>query len=90
MKRRVSVMRQTSLAPDQPFHSGPIQPVEEKKANENDKKEIEELPLANDEKEELKSLELKLSNSHKNVLRKLIAVWIFQMSFCFFILLDTY
>jgi len=46
------------------------EPVEK----EEDKKLI---PLAPDEATELKDLELKLRNSHKNVLRKLIAVWIF-------------
>ena len=63
---------------------------EPKHAELNAKVKSKERDLLPDEKEEKKQLEIKLKNSHKNVLRKLIAVWIFQMSFCGFILIDTY
>ena len=57
---------------------------------ENPEQKVKKKKLAPDEEKEKEEIALKLANSHKNVLRKLIAVWIFQMSFCFFILLDTY
>ena len=45
--------------------------------NQAIKKKKEEIKLNEEEKMEKNELERKLHNSHKNVLRKLIAVWIF-------------